>query len=86
MWRLHFCQSEKLYGPEKSGVIWNGSASGVDLKKFDVSQKAVWREAVRKKWEIPEHAVVFGFVGRITGDSVDEQLLDDIFSRFCVGK
>ena len=25
-------------------------------------------------------------LGRITGDSVDEQLLDDIFSRFCVGK
>ena len=25
-------------------------------------------------------------LGRITGDSVDEQLLTDIFSRFCVGK
>lgn len=25
-------------------------------------------------------------LGRITGDSVDERLLDDIFSRFCVGK
>lgn len=25
-------------------------------------------------------------LGRITGDSVDEKLLDDIFSRFCVGK
>ena len=25
-------------------------------------------------------------LGRITGDSVGEQLLDDIFSRFCVGK
>lgn len=25
-------------------------------------------------------------LGRITGDSVDEALLDDIFSRFCVGK
>lgn len=25
-------------------------------------------------------------LGRITGDSVDEQLLDDIFSHFCVGK
>ncbi|MEG0639464.1 MAG: hypothetical protein RR824_05445, partial [Clostridia bacterium] len=25
-------------------------------------------------------------LGSITGDSVDEKLLDDIFSRFCVGK
>ena len=25
-------------------------------------------------------------LGRITGDTVDEKLLDDIFSRFCVGK
>ena len=25
-------------------------------------------------------------LGRVTGDSVDEALLDDIFSRFCVGK
>ena len=27
-----------------------------------------------------------GTLGRITGDRVDEQLLDEIFSRFCVGK
>ena len=25
-------------------------------------------------------------LGRVTGDQVDEKLLDDIFSRFCVGK
>jgi len=25
-------------------------------------------------------------LGRITGDSVDDQLLDEIFSTFCVGK
>ncbi|MBR2054653.1 MAG: tRNA uridine-5-carboxymethylaminomethyl(34) synthesis GTPase MnmE, partial [Clostridia bacterium] len=25
-------------------------------------------------------------LGRITGDQVDEKLLDDVFSRFCVGK
>ena len=25
-------------------------------------------------------------LGRVTGEQVDEKLLDDIFSRFCVGK
>ena len=25
-------------------------------------------------------------LGRITGQQVDEKLLDDVFSRFCVGK
>ena len=25
-------------------------------------------------------------LGRITGEQVDERLMDDIFSRFCVGK
>ena len=25
-------------------------------------------------------------LGRVTGDQVDEKLIDDIFSRFCVGK
>ncbi|MEA5146727.1 MAG: hypothetical protein VB041_11895 [Candidatus Limiplasma sp.] len=25
-------------------------------------------------------------LGRITGESVDDQLLDEIFSTFCVGK
>jgi hypothetical protein len=36
---LKFSHEEGLYSPEKSSVVWNGSASGVDLKKFDISQK-----------------------------------------------
>ena len=27
-----------------------------------------------------------GYLGRVTGEQVDEKLIDDIFSRFCVGK
>lgn len=27
-----------------------------------------------------------GYLGRVTGQQVDEKLLDDVFSRFCVGK
>jgi glycogen synthase len=49
-------------------VIWNGSASGVDLKKFDISQKADWRKQIRTQLGIDENAFVYGFIGRITGD------------------
>ena len=75
---LRFCQSEKLYGPEKSGVIWNGSASGVNLSKFDISQKDNWRKAIRKKFQLPEDALVYGFVGRVNRDKG----INELFSAF----
>lgn len=71
---LRFCHAEGLYGPEKSGVIWNGSASGVNLEKFDITKKQLWREAVRQKLGIPAEAAVLTFVGRITGDKGTNEL------------
>lgn len=65
---LKFCHEEGLYGPEKSSVVWNGSACGVDLEKFDISKKEVWRKEIRQQYNIPDNAVVYGFVGRITKD------------------
>lgn len=65
---LRFCQSEGLYKEKKSSVIWNGSASGVNLEKFDISQKPLWRQEIREKLGIAEDAFVYGFIGRITGD------------------
>ncbi len=65
---LRFCQSEGLYNDTKSSVIWNGSASGVNLKKFDISRKPAWRNEIRTKLGIEENAFVYGFIGRITGD------------------
>jgi len=65
---LAFSYMEGLYGPEKSSVIWNGSASGVNLSKFNIDRKEEYRCRVRKKHFIPEEAFVYGFVGRITGD------------------
>ena len=56
-------------------MIWNGSASGVNLNKFDNSQKPVWRAEIREKYAIPDDAVVFGFVGRITRDKGINELL-----------
>ena len=65
---LSFSHKEGLYPENKGSVIWNGSASGVNLKKFDVSHKDEWKEEIRKKYNIPENAKVFVFIGRVTKD------------------
>lgn len=65
---LHFSHQDGLYPQNKGSVNWNGSASGVNLKKFDISQKAAWRTQKRKELSISEDAFVYGFIGRITGD------------------
>lgn len=75
---LEFCRSQGLYKKEKSSVIWNGSASGVCLEKFDISQKELWRQEIRKKLSIPDDEFVFGFVGRVNPDKG----VNELFSAF----
>lgn len=75
---LRFSHSEKLYGPEKSCVIWNGSASGVNLTKFDISKKDIWRRAIREKYGIPGDAFVYGFIGRVNRDKG----INELFAAF----
>ena len=65
---LRFSHEEGLYPEKKGSVIWNGSACGVKLDKFDISQRDVWRKAIREQYDIPKDVRVFGFIGRITGD------------------
>ena len=69
---------EKVYKPEKSVVIWNGSACGVDISKYDLSMKPTWRVEYRNKYGIPETATVFGYCGRITRDKG----LNELFGAF----
>lgn len=72
---LEFGHAEGLYPVEKGSVIWNGSASGVDMNKFDYTHKAEWRAETRENFGIPEDAFVYMFVGRITGDKGINELL-----------
>ena len=65
---LNFSHAEGLYPESKGSVVWNGSASGVSLTKFDIDRKAGYRRQIREKYGIPEDAFVFGFMGRINGD------------------
>lgn len=75
---LHFSHEEGLYPKHKGRVIWNGSASGVNLDKFDILRKAEWNTDIRNKYNIPNDGFVFGFVGRITGDKG----INELFSAF----
>ena len=65
---LKFSHDEKLYPEKKGSVIWNGSASGVNVKKFNIDNRVAWRTEIRNKYNIPESAIVFIFVGRVTKD------------------
>ncbi|MBR2553949.1 MAG: glycosyltransferase [Aeriscardovia sp.] len=65
---LHFAFAEGLYKKEKGHVIWNGSACGVDLNKYDISNREAYRRKIREGLGIPKDAFVFGFVGRINKD------------------
>ena len=62
---LNFARSEKLFAADKSSVIWNGSACGIDLTKFNIEKKAEFRRNIRVQYKIPDNAFVYIFVGRV---------------------
>lgn len=73
---MEFGIKENLYNADKASIIGKGSACGVDLDKFDFSRKNVWRDEIRSKYNIPNDAFVFGYVGRITRDKGINELIE----------
>lgn len=68
---------EKLRRADKILFLANGSSNGVDVDLFD--SQAIPSEEVarlRQKLQIPAHAPVIGFVGRLTRDKGVPELLD----------
>lgn len=72
---LKFAHEQKLYPSNIGNVIWNGSACGVDLVKFDINKKEQYREDIRNRYSITDNDFLFGFVGRITRDKGINELL-----------
>ena len=73
---LEFGIKEKLFTENKARVIWNGSTGGVDLSKFDINKKVVWKNDICSKHNIDQNKFIFGFVGRITRDKGINELLE----------
>lgn len=67
-----------IYKKEKASVVWNGSACGVNIEKYEMQKKAAWRKEVREELGISEDARVFGYCGRITRDKG----LNELFAAF----
>lgn len=72
---LNFAHSEGLYLEEMGSVLGNGSACGVNLKKFDINKKGEYRKYIREKYQISSDKYVFGYVGRINRDKGINELL-----------
>ena len=72
----NFSLSEGLYGEDRSCVIWNGSASGVDLTKFNISKRPQWRAEIRKQYGLADDEVIYAFAGRLTADKGINDLLE----------
>ncbi|MBQ6164330.1 MAG: glycosyltransferase family 4 protein [Clostridia bacterium] len=73
---LRFCREQGFYDEKKSEVIWNGSAKGVDLEKFDISKKAQWRSEIRAQYGIAADETVLCFVGRLGRDKGCNELFE----------
>ena len=72
---LDLCRQMGFYPEKKSRVVWHGSANGIDLKKFDVSQKALYSAQIREAYHIADGRIVLGFVGRVGKDKGFEELM-----------
>lgn len=72
---LAFSIKEGLYPRNKGRVIWNGSACGVNLERFDITQKDAWRSEYRGKIGCDPKHLVIGFVGSIRRDKGCNELI-----------
>ena len=72
---LELCRKERFYGEKKSRVVWNGSANGVSLAKFNIDKKAEYRKAIREKYGIAEDAFVVGYLGRVGKEKGFDELM-----------
>ena len=72
---LEYAHKQNLYPEDKGSVIWNGSACGVNLNKFDISKKDEYNALIRTRYSISEDAFVYIFIGRVTKDKGINELL-----------
>lgn len=77
---LQFAVSEGLYQKEKAIVLGDGGTVGVDLNRFDLYKKPLFRERLLAEIPILENKIVFTFIGRINRDKGICELLEAFYN------
>lgn len=72
---MQFAIDEKLCLPEKISVVGIGGTTGVSLSQCDNFDHEQAKLELRKKYNIPENAFVYGYVGRINADKGINELI-----------
>lgn len=73
---LELGEMERIFPKGKAVVVWNGSTGGVDLSVFNEGKREDYRKEIRRKYQIDDNEIVFGFVGRITRDKGVNEILE----------
>lgn len=73
---LQFSIEEGLYSAKKGSVLFNGSACGADMVKYDIKKKEEWAEEIADKYDTQKYRKVFGYVGRVVPEKGINELLE----------
>lgn len=67
---------ENVFSAGQAKIIHHGSSSGIDLQRFDISKRELWRKELREHFGYNDNDFVFGFAGRITKDKGINELFE----------
>jgi glycosyltransferase involved in cell wall biosynthesis len=73
---LQVALNEHLFKPGKGKVLGHGGTIGVDLTKYPLAEKSELRGEIRQKYGICESTYVYGFIGRLSKDKGNNELLE----------
>lgn len=72
---LQVAVDEGLMKRDKAKVLGEGGTIGVRIEDYPMDKKMHWRSQVRKEFGINDKTYVFGFLGRISRDKGNNELL-----------
>lgn len=73
---LRFSIEHRLYPAKKGAVVYNGSACGIDLDKYNYHKRDVWRKEINDQYHLADFKIVYGFVGRVVVEKGINELLE----------